>query len=146
MTFSEWRFLLASAYVCCEVTHHRGCDLLRESACVCCEITHDRGYELLPALARVCSKISIQKEYDVFVAPGCVVKHSAQKLRCFRGIGVCIWEITYQTEFLVCYRYRLVHVVGSHITGGSVCDWHPRVYVARSHGVRYVTGTGVCML
>ena len=29
--------------VCCEITHHRGYDLLRASACICCEITYHRG-------------------------------------------------------------------------------------------------------
>ena len=42
----------------------------------------------------------------------------------------------------ICYWHRRVFVVRSHITAGTICYGHRRVSVVRSHiqGARFVTG------
>ena len=83
--------LLASACVCCEITHHSGYDLLLASACVCCEITHHGGYDVLGASACVCCEITHHRGRDLLRASACV---------CCEHMTGC----------MICYEHRRVHV------------------------------------
>ena len=89
-------FYGASACLYCEITHHRGHDLLLASACICCEIMHHSGYDLLRASACVCCEITYHRRFTICYGHPHVnaershMTEGAIWVQFITGIGVCM--------------------------------------------------------
>ena len=119
--------LLASACVCCEITHHSGYDLSLASACVCCAITHDRG--------TICywhRRVSVQRSH-ITAGTICywhrrvfVVRSHITGVHLLRASARVCSEITHHIGYdllqaSACVCCEITHHRGYHLLRASAC-------------------------